>query len=349
MKQFIYLLTICAIAFTSCTGDYKKGDNGLEYKIIAGDGGKKLALGNFLQIHITQSYKGQKSDTVLGDTRDYMPRIEAFDSGSTPIAYLKILKNARKGDSLVIRLLVDSAYKNATQPMPPFMKKGGYIYTTIKMVNIFENREQADSANKAELKLNGDKIYKNQVAKVEKDIQMNKTQIGTDSKYIASYLEKYSTQAIRGNWGTFIAVHTEGTGEKIGHNSVVTVNYTGRTLDSGKVFDSNTDPKFKHHQPYDVSMSQVGAVIIGWTDALSQMKKGTKATVYIPSSLGYGKNGNMPTIGPDANLVFDIEVLNVVSEEEAMAKAEEAKKKGEEARARLIDSMKNAHKSPIQK
>ena len=79
---------------------------------------------------------------------------------------------------------------------------------------------------------------------------------------------------------------------------------------------------------------------MGWTDALAKMKKGTKATVYIPSSLGYGKNGKMPKIKPDANLVFDMEIIDVISEDVAMAKAEEKRKASEEARQRMMDSLK---------
>ena len=340
MKQFIFLTLICSMALASCTVDFKKGDNGLEYKIISGSGGKKLAYGNFIQMDITQSYKGDKKDTLLGDSRDYMPRIEAFDSVSTPPAYLKILKEVKKGDSVVIRLLVDSAYKNSSQPLPPYLKKGGYIYTTVKVINIFETKDQADSANKAELKLNSSKIFKKQVAKVVKDLEVNKAQIEMDSKIISGILDKNNIKAIKGSWGTFIDIHTEGTGEQVGNNSVVTVNYTGKTLDSGKVFDSNIDPKFNHAEPYDVPISQVGTVIFGWTDALLKMKKGTKATVYVPSSLAYGKNGNPPKIGPDAILVFDIEVLNVISEDEAMAKAEEKRKMQEEASKKMMDSLK---------
>ena len=346
MKQFIYLSIFCVFAFSACTSPFKKGDNGLEYKIIEDGSGKKLTLGNFLQMHITQSYKDAKKDTLLGDSRDYMPRIEGFDSSSTPPAYLKILGNTRKGDSIVIRILADSVYKQSPNEMPPFMQKGGYLYTTVKIINIFTSREQADSANAAELKVARPRIYKKQTENIEKDLAKNKAHIEADSKLISDYLAKSNSNTIKGTWGTFIDVHTEGTGNKIDNNSIVTVNYTGRSLDSGKVFDSNVDPKFKHVEPYQVSMAQLGGaggVILGWYDAFFQMKKGTKATVYIPSSLAYGENGKPPVIKSNANLVFDIEIVDVTSEEEAMAKAEAMRKKNEEVQKRMIDSLQKAN------
>lgn len=344
MKHFIYGAFFSMIAFSSCTTQFKKGDAGLEYKIISDGNGKKLAYGNFMQLQITQRYKGAKLDTLLEDSRDYLPRTAACDSTSTPAAYLKILMTARNGDSLVFRILTDSVFKQSPTEMPPFMKKGEYLYTTLKILNIFDTKAKADSANTAEMKVARPKIFKTQSEKILKEIEKNKAQLESDSKLISAYLEKNNIKAIKGNWGTFIDIHTEGTGNKIDNSSVATVNYTGRTLDSMKVFDSNTDPAFSHMQPFQVSVGQLGGVIFGWTDALMQMKKGTKATVYIPSSLGYGKNGNAPKIAPNANLVFDIEVLNVESEDELMAKNAEKTRAEEQMRQHAMDSIQHAAK-----
>ena len=117
-----------------------------------------------------------------------------------------------------------------------------------------------------------------------------------------------------------LPISTEGTGEKISINDVAVVNYTGRTLDSAKVFDSNTDPKLGHPQPYEVKVGELGGIILGWSDALLQLKKGTKATIYIPSSLAYGPAGNGEKIKPNENLMFDMEVTDVISETAFAAK-----------------------------
>jgi len=318
MKQFIYLSAICLLALSACTGKFKKGDKGLEYKIIPEGSGKKIGYENFMQIHIKQVYAGTK-DSVLMDTHEFMPRIQVFDSVNTPLSYYKIISQMRKGDSLVIRLLTDSAFKDGNQPMPDFMKKGKYLYTHVTMVNFFETREQADSANKAESAVAKPKIYKKQMEEVEKEIAKRKTQIEADSKIIEAYLAKNNIKATKTKWGTYIAIHTEGTGEKANGGSVVTVNYTGRTMDSSIVFDSNIDPAFKHVQPYDVTIAAFD-VVFGWTDALMQFKKGTKATIYVPSGLGYGTNGNGDKIKPNDNLIFDMEILDVMNEEAFAAK-----------------------------
>jgi FKBP-type peptidyl-prolyl cis-trans isomerase FkpA len=342
MKHFFYLSVLSVLILTSCTSGYKKGDNGIEYKIISSGNGNTLVNGDYMQMHITQMYKDKNKDTLLGDTREVMPRVEMFDSSNTPPSYYKILKQVRKGDSLVLRLLTDSAFKDAPTQMAPFMHKGGYVYTTVKIINIFKTREEADSANKAEMKLGRPKIYKKEVEEAEKKLADSKQQIETDSKIIEDYLAKNNIKAIKGKWGTYIAIHSEGGGDKITNENVVTVNYTGRTLDSGKVFDSNLDPQFQHVEPLQVTMSQVGSVILGWTDALMQLKKGDKATIYIPSALAYGKNGNPPKINPDANLVFDIDIVDVITEDEMMARSQAIQQKIMEAQKLKEDSLQKA-------
>ncbi len=351
MKQFFYLPVFSMLLLASCSSGYKKGDKGLEYKIISSGSGKTLVQGDFLQIDVQQMYKGKKKDTLLGDSRDLMPQLVSFDTATTPPAYVKILKEVRRGDSVVIRILSDSAYPASNpQPMPPFMEKGGYLYTTLKVLNIFKTREEADSANKAEVKLAMPKIkkkrmedYNKQLVEFEKKLAIDNGQIAQDSKVIEDYLTKNNIKATKAKWGTYFTIHSEGTGDKITSESIVTVNYTGKTLDSGKVFDSNIDPQFQHVEPFQVTMNQLTrGVIPGWLDALMQLKKGDKVTIYIPSSLGYGSHGNPPKIGPNANLIFDIEITDVDTEEQLMAKEEENQKKMKEKEKMLQDSLKNA-------
>ncbi len=321
MKQFIYLAAICMLALSACTGSFKKGD-GLEYKIISSGSGKTVGYGNYIQIHIKQVYAGAK-DTVLMDTRDYMSRIQILDSINTPLAYFKILKQLKKGDSLVIRLLTDTVFKDPKNVMPDFMKKGKFLYTHVKLINIFETKDQADSANNAEAVIAKPRIFKKQLEEVEKSLAGKKAQLDADSKLIEDYLTKNNTKAQKTKWGTYVNIITQGTGETISNKDIAFVNYTGRTLDSGKVFDSNTDPTLKPGQilrPLEVNIAELGGIILGWTDALMQLKKGSKATIYIPSSLGYGAGGNGEKIKPNENLMFDIEVVDVISEEAYIAK-----------------------------
>lgn len=83
----------------------------------------------------------------------------------------------------------------------------------------------------------------------------------------------------------------------------VKVNYRGMLID-GKEFDSS----YKRGEP---ATFPVNGVIKGWTEALQMMKEGAKYQIYIPAELAYGERGAGPMIGPNATLIFDVELLEV--------------------------------------
>lgn len=85
----------------------------------------------------------------------------------------------------------------------------------------------------------------------------------------------------------------------------ITVNYVG-TLENGKEFDSS----YKRGKPIDFKIG-VGKVIKGWDQGLMDMKVGGKRKLFIPSNLGYGASGFPPDIPPNANLIFEVELLGV--------------------------------------
>ncbi len=88
----------------------------------------------------------------------------------------------------------------------------------------------------------------------------------------------------------------------------VEVHYEGRLID-GTVFDSS----FERGQTVTFGLTQV---IAGWTEGLQLMKPGSKFEFIIPPELGYGEGGAGEMIGPNATLVFDVELIAVVEEGE---------------------------------
>lgn len=104
---------------------------------------------------------------------------------------------------------------------------------------------------------------------------------------------------------------SEGSGAKPGVDDQVTVHYRGTLID-GKEFDSS----YSRNSPATFGVSQV---ISGWTEALQLMPEGSKWELYIPSELGYGDTGAGGLIGPNAALVFEVELLKVDAAEVAEA------------------------------
>lgn len=99
-------------------------------------------------------------------------------------------------------------------------------------------------------------------------------------------------------------VLTEGDGPKPKATDRVEVHYTGRLLD-GTVFDSSVE----RGAPATFGVTQV---IPGWVEALQLMNAGSKWRLYIPSDLAYGPQGAGGAIGPNATLIFDVELLKVL-------------------------------------
>lgn len=317
MNKTLFLVAAAfIISATGCNEQrFKKEKDGSEYKIIS-NGGKKAVAGDFMQVNILAKYK----DSILfSSVESSMPRFIPFDTTQLP----PFFKEVHEGDSLVIRQSTDSLIKNGQNA--PFMEKGQFIYQTFKIVKLFPNKEAADSVAKTFEATAKVKAYQKTIDQIQKEIAANAPLVKEDDKIISDFIAKNNiTGAQKTAWGTYVALTAPGTGENLSQNDVAEVNYTGKTF-KDSTFDSNTDKKFNHVQPLYVDMSEF-QVIPGWIDGLKLMKKGSKGKIFIPSYLAYGKNGAPPKIGPDENLVFDIEITNVLTHEQYQQQMEQQQK-----------------------
>lgn len=117
-----------------------------------------------------------------------------------------------------------------------------------------------------------------------------KNQVAEDSVYTTPSGLKYM-------------VVKKGTGKSPKATDSVKVHYTG-TLPNGTVFDSSVE----RGEPITFPLN---GVIPGWTEGLQLMQEGGKTVFYIPSNLAYGSRGAGPMIGPDQDLVFEVELIEV--------------------------------------
>ncbi len=96
-----------------------------------------------------------------------------------------------------------------------------------------------------------------------------------------------------------------GAGDAPSKGKRVKVHYAGR-LANGKKFDSSVD----RGEPFVFSIG-VGQVIKGWDEGVMSMNVGGKRQLIIPAELGYGARGAGGDIPPNAELIFDVELLSV--------------------------------------
>ncbi len=141
--------------------------------------------------------------------------------------------------------------------------------------------------------------YKNALAEKAKQAEAEAAK-EFDSWVIKNYPTAQKTES-----GLYYVVEQEGTGEQAVAGSTVAVHYSGK-LTNGNEFDNS----YRRGQPIEFKIG-IGQVIPGWDEGISLMKVGSKYKLIIPSELGYGKRGAGGVIPPNANLVFDTELISV--------------------------------------
>jgi peptidyl-prolyl cis-trans isomerase A (cyclophilin A) len=160
---------------------------------------------------------------------------------------------------------------------------------TIKKVTIIRNGNSAIS-------FDADKIFseynnkKNEQEKLRKENEKIK-------------LSELTKDFKKTNSGLFYKIHTTGKGDNPKKGSLVSVHYKGMLIDN-TVFDSS----YSRNKPIEFTLG-VGQVISGWDEGISLLRKGSKATLIIPSNLAYGVSGAGGVIPPNAILIFDVELL----------------------------------------
>lgn len=276
--------------------------SGLEYKVVKqGKGKRKAAAGDHAEMFIHVFL----DDSTIFDSRKMYNATKPVPvtiqspkmNGDLMEGFMLLVE----GDSAIFRVPIDSMVKGGAPSMPG-MKQGV-----------------------------GQKMkYEVQVASVrseEEDRKLNEAnaakQKGIDDKAIQDYLKKKGIKATKTASGLYYSVEKQGAGTNAVAGQTLSVNYTGKLL-NGKAFDSNTDPEFKHTEPFKVEIGK-GAVIKGWDEGMLNFNKGTKATLYIPSGLAYGAQDRSPQIPANSVLVFQVEILDIADAPKVMTATEQAK------------------------
>ncbi|NJC25913.1 FKBP-type peptidyl-prolyl cis-trans isomerase [Neolewinella antarctica] len=104
--------------------------------------------------------------------------------------------------------------------------------------------------------------------------------------------------------GLGYVIHERGDGRQLLRGERVQVLYVGLLSATGEVFDDN----FASGKPFRFHLGN-GEVIDGWDVGIALMRRGDRATLFIPPALGYGKDGYPPEIPGDSELVFYVELV----------------------------------------
>ncbi len=265
-------------------------ESGLKFKIIKhGTGTRHPQVADHIEMHIHVHIK----DSVMFDSRKMnnnkpVPfQVQEPTYRGDPIeGFMQLVA----GDSALIRLPVDSILKQGKQVMPG-MKEGDVQEYDMVLVSVMSDTE----------------YKKDQFEKTSR-------QRVIDENNLKAYFKAHNIEAKRTESGIYYTVDKKGRGELVKAGQYASVNYTGHLLGDSRAFDSNTDPEFRHVEPYTVNVG-AGGVIKGWDEGLTLYKKGGKGTLYIPSYLAYGSQDRSPTIPPNSILVFEIEIVKIMEQD----------------------------------
>ena len=131
-----------------------------------------------------------------------------------------------------------------------------------------------------------------------KRLEAEKAAIEAELEKLASGFEKTES-------GLRYQILQKGEGKQAQKNDVVSVHYKGQLAD-GTIFDSS----YKRNDPIEFTLG-VGQVSPGWDEGIALLHVGEKARFVIPSILAYGSRGAGGVIPPNANLIFDVELMGI--------------------------------------
>ena len=191
-------------------------------------------------------------------------------------------------------------------PTPWLDGKHTVFGKTIDGQSVVDSIVQGDTIERIEIIAEGDnamafdaiEAFRSFEGARDKRLAEEKAAIEAELESLGAGFEKTSS-------GLRYQILQKGDDQKAQKNKTVSVHYKGQ-LSDGTIFDSS----YKRNQPIEFSLG-MGQVIRGWDEGVALLKVGDKARFVIPSNLAYGSRGAGGVIPPNANLIFDVELMSV--------------------------------------
>ena len=177
---------------------------------------------------------------------------------------------------------------------------------TIEGQSVVDRIEQGDSIETLEiLAIGADAEAFNAIEAFRTFEGSRAKRIEAEKAAVEAELEKLASGFNKTESGLRYQILQKGDGKQAKKNDVVSVHYKGQLAD-GTVFDSS----YKRNDPIEFTLG-IGQVIPGWDEGIALLNVGEKARFVIPSALAYGSRGAGGAIPPNANLIFDVELVGV--------------------------------------
>lgn len=300
MKLGFGILLSCLTIFltVSCGGGESSGkkmtSEGFEYMYYHDEPGDRGNIGDVVYFdfdildhegNVIQSYREGASEPNI-------QILAADDPGIKNNPLFALLRECSVGDSIGMIIPMDSM---PNRP-PEFAEFPHFEYRL--QINEILSEEESKARVAEERK------------KLEEAAALVKVRETEVASFVAGIVDQYNSGALNskmkdGPDGLRYIIHEEGEGPNAENNQQATVLYYGVVKD-GTMFDN----AFMRGRGYTFGVGQ-GSVIKGWDLGIPLLNKGAKATLFIPSELGYGERGSPPKIAPNSELIFYVELEDI--------------------------------------
>lgn len=165
------------------------------------------------------------------------------------------------------------------------------------------------------------KEYYGKAAENQKKADMKRSKLLTDK---VAYFADIKSGATKNTSGLQYKITHKANGKKPNQGTPIYINYSGY-LENGDLFDSSIEEVAKSYDKFDAARAAANAytpipftagkrdgMIPGFIEGIEQLSIGDKAVLFIPSHLGYGERGAGRVIPPNANIIFEIELLDAM-------------------------------------
>ena len=177
----------------------------------------------------------------------------------------------------------------------------------VKGQDVVDKIEQNDAILNITILREGEKAVEFNAADVFNNALQKQKEIGEQkAKELEKELSAITKDATKTSSGLYYIILKEGNGIRPIHGQTVSVHYTGFLLNGAK-FDSSID----RDTPFQFQLG-AGKVIKGWDEGVALLNVGTTAKFIIPPSLAYGSRGAGGVIPPNATLIFEVRLLDII-------------------------------------
>eukprot|EP01132_Coremiostelium_polycephalum_P003012 gene3012-3762_t len=290
--------------------DFKVTKSGLQYRMEQKGSGAQPTNGDFLLLDI--HYKTKNGTTVLDYTNEDIPLIvpyhdSTFYTNGGFYEALSLIK--KKGDRFTVKIPAKQAlggsFKSISSKFD--LKSDTPLYASVHLKDIL-NEDQLNQLTQEKQKI-----------MMEKQQAHMKTQLPKDLALINSYLQEKKIQALFTDSGLAYLIEKPGKGAHPKAGDIVKIHYVGKTL-KDQIFDTSIAQVAQKNDLYDARRAYTpfefiigaGNTIIGFEEGVKLLNKNAKAKIFIPSVLAYGAHAFPPHIESNANLIFELELVDII-------------------------------------